>query len=272
MKKFATTPKEMLQSLYRNRELMFSLIRRDISSRYRGSMLGLLWSIIHPLIMLVIYTFVFSIVFKTRWNTGSDSKTEFALVLFAGLIVFNLFSECITRAPGVIVAHSNYVKKVIFPLEILPWTTLGAALFQAGMSLCVWLTFYILFFGMPHITIFLLPLLILPILFIIIGLNWILASIGVYIRDLSQVVGICTTVLMFLSPIFYPISALPLTFQKLLLLNPLTPAIEGFRDIMFWGKLPNCTLYLTYFIVSIIFAWLGFFCFQKSRKGFADVL
>ena len=272
MNNFFTSPREMIASLVRNRELVWALTKRDVAGRYRGSMLGLLWSFVHPVVMLAIYTFVFSVVFKARWNAGGDSRAEFALVLFAGLIVFNLFSECITRAPGIIIAHANYVKKVVFPLEILPWVTLGTALFQAFMSLSVWLLFYIIFFGIPHSTILTLPMVILPILFITMGISWMLASIGVYIRDVGQIVGIGTTVLMFLSPIFYPISALPTHYQHLLLLNPLTPAIEGVRDVLFWGNLPGISLYAIYLAVSMIFSWLGFVCFQKSRKGFADVL
>ncbi len=272
MNKFFTSPSEMFASLIRNRELVLALTKREILGRYRGSVLGLLWSFVHPIVMLLIYTFVFSVVFKARWNAGSDSKTEFALVLFAGLIVFNLFSECITRAPSIILSHANYVKKVVFPLEVLPWVTVGTALFQALMSLSVWLLFYVIFFGLPHATALLLPLVVLPILFITMGLSWMLASLGVYLRDVGQIVGIGTTVLMFLSPIFYPISSLPANYQHLLLLNPLTPAIEGVRDILFWGNLPSIGLYAVYLAISIIFSWLGFVCFQKSRKGFADVL
>lgn len=272
MNKCSTSPSEIPKSLWRNQELIRALVKREIAARYRGSFLGLLWSFVHPLFMLAIYTFVFSIVFKARWNAESDSKAEFALVLFAGLIIFNLFSECINRAPGLILANTNYVKKVIFPLEILPWVVLGSALFQALMSLAVWLLFYWAIFGIPHATIFLLPILILPIMFITMGLSWMLASLGVYLRDVSQVVGIITTVLMFLSPIFYPISSLPSTYQQLLLFNPLTPAIENLRDILFWGNIPNLKTYAIYLILSIIFSWLGFAWFQKSRKGFADVL
>ena len=272
MNTFFTSPREMVSSLLRNRELIWALTKRDIVSRYRGSMLGVCWSFLHPIVMLMIYTFVFSVVFKARWNGGSDSKSEFALVLFAGLIIFNLFSECITRAPSIIMSNTNYVKKVVFPLEILPWVTVGTALFQAMISLSVWLLFFIIFFGIPHTTTLLLPFVVLPVLFITIGFSWILASIGVYLRDVSQIVGIATTVLMFLSPIFYPISSLPTNYQHLLLLNPLTSAIEGIRDVLFWGNVPNILVYVAYLATSMIFSWLGFVCFQKSRRGFADVL
>ena len=222
--------------------------------------------------MLAVFTFVFSVVFKARWGGGSGSKTEFALVLFAGLIVFNLFAECINRAPGLILANVNYVKKVIFPLEILPWVALGSAMFHAIISLGVWLGAYVLFFGLPHVTALFLPLVFLPLAFFIIGMSWVLASLGVYLRDVSQFVGILTTVLMFLSPIFYPVNALPEAYRSFLLLNPLMPAIEQTRNVLFWGQLPDIFTLMSYFLVSSCIAWMGFAWFQKTRKGFADVL
>ena len=272
MKNFCASPREMASSFWRNRELTIALIKREVQGRYRGSALGILWSFVQPVFMLAIYTFVFSVVFKARWNAGGDSKTEFALVLFAGLMVFNLFSECINRAPSIILANSNYVKKVVFPLEILPWVTLGAALFQACVSLCVWLLFYLVFFGIPHATAWFLPLIIIPILFITIGFSWILASLGVYLRDIGQLVSIVITVLMFLSPIFYPASSLPIKYRYLLQFNPLTPTIEAVRDILCWGNVPNIRMYSLYLFISVLFSWLGFAWFQNTRKGFADVL
>ena len=222
--------------------------------------------------MLAVYTFVFSVVFKARWSGGSDSKTEFALILFAGLIVFNLFAECFNRAPGLILSNVNYVKKVVFPLEILPWVSLGSALFHTLISLVVWLIAYLILFGVPHVTVLLLPLVFFPLLLFIMGLTWGLASLGVYLRDVSQFVGIFTTALMFLSPLFYPSSALPEEYRYLLLLNPLTPAIEQARDVLFWGKAPDMTMLTVYLLISALIAWLGFAWFQKTRKGFADVL
>lgn len=272
MIQFLSSPREIIKSLWCNQELIYALTKREILSRYQGSALGLFWSFFHPVLMLTVYTFVFSVVFKARWHAGSESKAEFALILFAGLIIFNLFSECINRSPSLILAHTNYVKKVVFPLEILPWVTLGAALFQALMSFVVWLIFYLLLFGLPSITIVLLPFMMLPILCLTMGLSWFLASLGVYLRDINQIVGISTTVLMFLSPIFYPISSLPPHYQYLLRFNPLTPAIENIRDVLFWGHMPNMTFFGVYMMTSMVFAWLGFIWFQKSRQGFADVL
>ena len=272
MQNFSISPKEMAASLWRNRSLIKALAQREVVGRYRGSVMGILWSFFNPVFMLLVYTFVFSVIFKARWSGGSDSKTEFALILFAGLIVFNLFAECFNRAPGLILANVNYVKKVVFPLEILPWVALGSALFHALISLGVWLIAYLILFGVPHITVLLFPLVILPLLLLIMGLTWALASLGVYLRDVSQFIGILTTVLMFLSPIFYPASALPEAYRHLLLLNPLTPVIEQARDVLFWGKVPDMTILSSYLLMTAFIAWLGFAWFQKTRKGFADVL
>ena len=272
MQKFSITPREMLTSLWRNRELIKASAKREVLGRYRGSVMGILWSFFNPLFMLTVYTFVFSEVFKARWNAGSDSKTEFALVLFAGLMMFNLFAECINRAPGLILSNVNYVKKVVFPLEILPAVTLLSALFHGLISLGVWLLAYLIFFGLPQATVLYLPLIVLPFVLFIMGLSWALASLGVYLRDVSQFIGVITTVLMFLSPIFYPATALPESYRHLLYLNPLTPVIEQTRDVLFWGKAPDFAMLAIYWVITAAIAWLGFAWFQKTRKGFADVL
>lgn len=272
MQSFSCSPKEMLASLWRNRGLIRALTQREVLGRYRGSFFGILWSFFNPLFMLAVYTFVFSVVFKARWGGGSGSKTEFALVLFAGLMIFNVFSECINRAPGLILANVNYVKKVVFPLEILPWVALGASLFHGVISLGVWLLAYAIFFGVPNITVLYLPLIILPLILFIIGLSWFLAALGVYVRDISQLIGVVTTVMMFMSPVFYSANALPEEYRNLLYFNPLTPAIEQARAILYWGQMPDMELLLFCLLASLAVAWLGFVWFQKTRKGFADVL
>jgi lipopolysaccharide transport system permease protein len=223
--------------------------------------------------MLAVYTFVFSVIFQARWGTdGSGSKTEFALLLFAGLIMFNLFAECINRAPGLILGNVNYVKKVVFPLEILPFVGLLSALYHALISLLVWLIAYVVFFGVPHATMLYLPLVLVPFALFVMGLSWALASLGVFLRDVSQFIGVVTVSMMFLSPIFYPASALPEAYRYLLYLNPLTPVIEMTRGLLFWGKLPEWLDLSFYWLATGAIAWLGFAWFQKTRKGFADVL
>lgn len=272
MQHFSTSPREMVTSLWRHRELILASTKREVLGRYRGSTMGMLWSFFNPIFMLIIYTFVFSVIFNARWSGGGESKTEFALVLFAGLIVFNLFAECINRAPSLILSNANYVKKVVFPLEILPFVVLLSALFHAVISFLVWWLAYLILFGAPPITTLYLPLIWVPFLFFVMGLAWMLASLGVYLRDVGQIIGIFTTVLMFLSPIFYPLSSLPEAYRYFLYFNPLTLVIEQTRAILYFGEQPDFVTLGGYWMISVFVAWLGFAWFQKTRKGFPDVL
>ncbi|BBP58654.1 ABC transporter permease [Pseudomonas sp. St316] len=272
MQSFSTTPAAMVKSVLVNRILIYVLIRREVIGRYKGSMLGILWSFFTPVFMLVVYTFVFSVVFKARWSGGGESKSEFALVLFAGLLVFNLFSECVNRAPGLVLANTNYVKKIVFPLETLPLVSLGAALFHMGVSVLAWLVFYIVLFGTPPVTALLLPVVLFPLVLLTLGISWFLASISVYLRDIGQFIGIIITAMLFLSPIFYPLSTLPQSYQVALQANPLTLPVEMVRDVMFWGKAPQWEHLAAYSAISVLIACAGFAWFQRTRKGFADVI
>lgn len=265
-------PSALLRSFHTNRSLIFNLIKREVVGRYRGSVMGLLWSFFNPVFMLVVYTFVFSVVFRARWLGGSDSKVEFALVLFTGLLVYNLFSEVLNRAPSLILNNANYVKKVIFPLEVLPIVAFGAAGFHMLVSLLVWLLFYAFFFGLPAWTVVQLPVVLVPLILMTLGLAWILASLGVYLRDVGQIIGVITMALMFLSPIFYPVAALPEQYHPFMYMNPITYIVEETRNVMIWGKLIDWNAWARWTAGAAVVAWLGFAWFQKTRKGFADVL
>jgi lipopolysaccharide transport system permease protein len=236
-------------------------------------MMGLLWSFFNPIFMLTVYTFAFSVVFKAKWGEGQgDGKAEFAIILFAGLIVFNLFAEIVNNAPNLILANVNYVKKVVFPLEILPLVSIGATLFHALTSVAVLLVFYFAVHLSIHWTVVFLPLILFPLLLLTLGGSWFLSSLGVYLRDVSQTIGLLNTALLFTSPIFFPVSALPEDLRPLLLLNPLAFIIEQSREVLIWGNLPNFAGLALYLAGSLLVAWLGLFWFQKTRKGFADVL
>jgi lipopolysaccharide transport system permease protein len=264
----------LVRSLWCNRQLIVQMTKREVVGRYQGSVMGLAWSFFNPVFMLIVYTFVFSEIFKSRWGGigGEDSKTQFAVVLFVGMIVLNLFSDVLNRAPGLILANVNYVKKVVFPIEILPVIAMGAALFHALISLCVLLAAFFLFNGYLHWTAIFAPLVLLPLLVITLGLAWILASLGVFLRDVGQTITIITTVLMFLSPVFYPVTALPEKFRPFMMANPLTFIIEQAREVLIWGHLPNLIGLGIYTLAAIVIAWAGYAWFQKTRKGFADVL
>jgi lipopolysaccharide transport system permease protein len=272
-KQHATTLSELFCSFLRNRQLIFQMARREVIGRYRGSVMGLAWSFFNPILMLVIYTFVFSTVFKARWGVGGEeSQVDFAIVLFVGMIVHGLFAECVNRAPQLIIGNTSYVKKVVFPLETLPWVAMGSALFHTAISLAVLLIVQLILAAWLPWTALLFPMVLLPLIFATIGFAWFLAATGVYVRDIGQTTGIFTTVLLFVSPVFYPISVLPEKFQLVLMLNPLTFIIEQARQVLIWGRLPDWTGLGLYSLASLVIAWAGFWWFQKTRRGFADVL
>jgi lipopolysaccharide transport system permease protein len=265
---------EIAASLWRNRDLVFQLTKREVLGRYRGSLMGLGWSLFHPIIMLTIYTFVFSVVFRAKWPGLSDDRSmaDFALLIFAGMIMHGIFAECINRAPGLILSNPNYVKKVVFPLEILPWVAMASAVFHAGVSVAVMLMAQVLVDAKLPWTATLFPVVLLPLLLIAVGSAWFLSSLGVFIRDIVQITGFITTILLFVSPVFFPVSAVPDQFQPWLKLNPLTFVIESTRSVLIYGRTFDWLTWTCYVMVGLTMTCAGFWWFQKTRRGFADVL
>lgn len=262
----------MLRSLWLNRSLLYRFIVREVVGRYRGSFLGLAWSFFHPLLMLSIYTAVFSMVFEAKWSEQSQSPVGFSLVLFVGMILHGFFSECIIRSPSLILSNANYVKKVVFPLEILPPAALGSALFHAAISFGVLLGMFAALHGLPPLTLVAAPVLMIPLLLVGLGTSWFLASLGVYVRDVGQMASVLATVLLFLSPVFYSASAVPPPMRWIMRINPLAITIGQMRDAVLWGRWPDWSAVAVYSLLAFLFAWLGFAWFQKTRTGFADVL
>jgi lipopolysaccharide transport system permease protein len=263
----------VFSGLFKYRDLVWQMTKRDVVGRYRGSAMGVLWSFFHPVLMLGVYTFVFSGVFKARWTAGpSESHVQFAVVLFAGMLVHSLFAECVNRAPMLVLGHPNFVKKVVFPLEVLPWVAVGSALFHAGAGLAVLLGFALVGSHTLSPTIVYFPFVLAPLVICTLGIVWFLAATGVYLRDLSQAIGVVTTALLFLSPVFYATSSLNEPYRTILRLNPLTFIIEQARDVLIWNRGPNWLGLVAYLLVSLVVARLGFWWFQKTRRGFADVL
>ena len=263
------------RALVHQRQLLWRLTEREVIGRYRGSVLGWGWSFLNPLLMLAVYSFVFSQVFQSRWGSSSQGASDsllFAINLFAGLIVFNLFAECTTKAPTLVLANTNYVTKVVFPVEILAGVTVGAASFHAFTSLVILALFQIIGTGSIPITGLWLPLVWLPLLIGNLGLVWILSALGVFLRDIGQVVNVAVSMLMFMSAVFYPVSALPAAWRPLLSLNPLVPIIEETRRVCVEGLPPHSSYLIVGTVLAVILCELGYRSFEKARRAFADVL
>jgi lipopolysaccharide transport system permease protein len=270
---FLTGPVSLWRSLREHRGLIVQLARREVEARYRGSRLGLLWSVLTPLVMLLIYTFAFGAVFRMRWPRMEDQGlAAFALVLFCSLLPFNLFSECTNRAPSLVLGVPNFVKKVVFPLEILVVSAFGAALFQAVVSLGVLVAADWLVVGHVPWTVVLTPIAAIPLVAMTLGLAWFLASLGVFLRDIGHSVGLAVQVLLFTTPVFFPVEAVPASFQGLIWANPLTWVVEDFRRTVLWGQPPDWTSLLWRVPLSLVVTIAGYVWFMRSKRGFADVM
>ena len=254
------------------RQIVYQLTRKRIVLRYRGSFLGLLWTFILPGLTLAIYTLVFGVVLRSRWSPDESSTTQYALLLYLGLCVYWFVSDCLGEAPSLIRNHVNYVKKVVFPLEVLPWISVLDGLFQSAIRISVFLIAYFVFYGIPPWTLVLLPLVWLPICFWTLGISWVLAATGVFVRDLREIVGLILIGFMFLSPIFYSLDRVPESARFLLQLNPITLPVLQTRDVLYYGVIPDPALWSIITFASILFAWAGHALFMKSRGAFADVI
>jgi len=262
-----------LHQTWLQRQLFFKLLRRDFAERYRGSYLGVLWSLLLPLLSLLVFTFFFGVIFKTRWaGRGDGSLDELVLILFVGLALYNFLAECLGRAPSLILSHQNYVKNVIFPLEMLPVVMVASSLLTLAVVLLVILLLQaILGTGLTW-TAALLPVTVLPLVLFVLGLGWFLSSLGVYIRDIQQLIVPLVQLMMFLSPVFYPIEALPESVRPWLQLNPLALVIEQTRGVVLFGQPLAWWPYLLCLGASALTALLGAYWFVRTRRGFADVL
>ncbi len=258
-------------SLYTNRSLLRALVIRDIQTRYRGTVFGFLWAIIYPLMMLAVYALVFGGVFNTRWGNGGEMK-DFVMMLYCGLIVHAVFSETLTRSPSSILSNPGYVKKIVFPLELLPFSQLASALFNTLISLFLLCIFQVVQHHAIPLTAIIVPVVLLPLLIMTAGLAWSLAAIGVFFRDVGQIIGVAMSILMFLSPVFYPASSAPKILQKLVYISPLTFPIEALRAVMILGTQPDWFNWSVHLLVAIVVSIAGLWIFQKTRPAFADVL
>lgn len=261
----------LLSTFWHQRSLVAELTKREFAGRYRGSAGGIVWSFAQPLFLLTIYTIAFGVILKTRWNVLGDTR-EYALMLFAGLILFNSLSECMTKAPTLITANPNFVKKVVFPLELLPVITAITALIHILIGLAVWLAGYAILIGPPKITVLFFPGVLIAFVPVLLGTTWLLSSLGVVMRDISQLTGLISHALLFLTPIFYSLDTAPPVLQKLLLANPLTYIVEQFRLVLYFGQLPSLEELALYFLLASAFAYVSLVIFRRLRPMFADML
>lgn len=272
MQTLSTTPLALAASAWRNRELVFQLVRRDVLGRYRGSFLGLVGAFVQPLLLLAVYAFVFTVIFTPRAAGGDAGGVPYVLTLFAGMLLHGILAESLNAAPGLVLGNPNFVKKTVFPLEVLSLAGLGASVFHALVGFAVLLGFILVLGSGLHLTLLLLPLVLAPLVLLALGVSWLLAGLGVFVRDVSQVTGVVSTLLFFGSPILYPVQAVPEAWRWLLFLNPLTPAVLQTRRVLLLGQAPAWGELGFFALAGCAAAWLGFVCFQKLRPGFADVL
>jgi lipopolysaccharide transport system permease protein len=255
------------------RGLVASLARREIRTRYAGAFLGGAWAVISPLVMLAIYSFVFGVVFRGKWGQSSDqSLATFAIVIFCGISAFNIFQECAVKAPSLVVAQPNLVKRVVFPTETLVMSALAAALFQAGINFALVVGANYLATGTVHWTIVLLPITLLPLVFFTLGVSWLLCSLGVFFRDIQQMVGLIVNALLFLTPIFFALEALPPQIRVYAAINPLAPVIESIRAVVLWGTVPHFYQWVFSTFISWVVMQIGYAVFMRLKPTFADVI
>lgn len=252
--------------------MIYQFARRDIEAKFRQSWLGMAWLFLAPLLMLTIYTLVFRHIFQVRWAPPGEGSLAFALRLYTGLVIFNFFAECINRAPHLMLEQPYLIKKVVFPLEILPWASVLAGSVQLLMGGVILLALNLLGLGSVPVSTLALPLVWLPLLPLCLGLSWLLSSLGIFIRDIGQVVGLLIGALMFLSPVFFPVEALPQTVQKWMWLNPLAPIMNQTRQVLLQGQWPDWSQWLLSLVACSVLAVIGAAIFQRLREGFSDVL
>jgi len=263
----------MFSSLLNNKYLFLQMLKREIEQRYRGSQLGFIWAFIYPVLMLLVYTFVFGLVMRVKWGVPGQDNIDFGIILFAGLLLHGMLAEVLVGAVGLITGNSQYVKKVVFPLPLLSLVSLANALFHMLLGMLILIAMFLFTGGTLHLTIFLVPVVLLPFILFLLGASWFISVLGVYVRDLSQFMGVLVTMMLFLGPIVYPFSSVPDAIKTYVLwLNPLTIVVEQFRAVLLFGKMPDWNLLGIYSIFAVLMLLLGTWFFNKTQDGFADVI
>lgn len=253
-------------------DLIRRLIQRDIDSRFRGTVLGKVWAVIAPLFMLAIYTFVFGVVLGSRWQDRTDEPFLFPVIYFSGLILFNFFFDSVARAPTLMREHQAFIKKIFFPVEIFAYAIVGSAVVRFGIGLAILALFYLPVAGLPPLAAITYPVLFFGLVLFTLGFAWILAAVSVFVRDIVHVIGLVAMLFLFLSPVFYPLSAVPEAARAALMLNPLTFPLEAIRNALFFGEWPGLAGMAVYIAAGWLWAAVGHGVFMRLRPGFADVV
>lgn len=263
----------MKNTFLARKDLLYQFSIKEIKNKYRGSYLGFLWIFIAPFVMLSVYTFVFSVIFRAKWNIGDGrSGIDFAIPLLCGLIVFNIFSECATRAPSLMLTHANYVKKVNFPLEILPVSVLVSALLHFVINFCILLVAVCVFIGIPPVGVLLVPVLLVPFGFFILGVTLFLSSLGVFVRDLFYSITLVVQILFFMTPVVYPLNAVPEKFRAIVNLNVMAVFIENTRSLILATGTVDWEAWAIASAASFGVFAAGYWWFMQTKKMFGDVL
>jgi lipopolysaccharide transport system permease protein len=263
----------MISVLLQNKYLFLQMLKREIQARYRGSQLGFLWAFMYPILMLLVYTFVFGMVMRVKWGVAGQDNLGFGLILFAGLLLHGLLAEVLVGSVGLITGNTQYVKKVVFPLPLLTMVSVANGVFHLCLGTLILLGMVLFTGGQLHLTILLAPIVLLPFLLFLVGASYFVSVLGVYVRDLSQFIGVLVTVMLFLGPIVYPFERVPETIKFYVLwFNPLTIVVEQFRAVVLFGQQPNWELLGIYSIFAVLMLVLGVWFFNKTKDGFADVI
>jgi lipopolysaccharide transport system permease protein len=274
-------PSGLLGTIRTHLDLIRQFSSREVIERHKGAYLGVAWNIVNPLITLAIYTFVFGYVFQQRWKeaapggeggaVGAGGMTvAFVLPFFVGHAVFHFFSECMNRAPSVVAARPNLVRKVVFPVEILPVVSVVSAAVYPLVCVPCFLIAQLVLTGRLQATALLLPAVVAPLVFLCMAMSWVLAAVGVFVRDVRHMVVVLTQLIMFLTPVFYSVDRIPAAWRWVYGLNPLAIVIENARNVLLWGKMPNWIELGVLTAISLVATQVAYAIFMHMRRGFAD--
>jgi lipopolysaccharide transport system permease protein len=267
----ALNPLRIVSDIRQHRHLLGMLVRRDVLLKYRGSILGIGWSFLHPLLLLLVFSLISGSAFGGRWPGSGHDVHAIPLAIYCGLVIFSPFSEILSGAPRLLQNHTSYVKKIVFPTQLLPLMMVLSATLHASINMVLLLAALALF-AQWHASLLLLPLVLLPAFLLACGMAWLLATLGVFVRDLVHVMPVFTQVLLFLSPVFYPAGIIPEQWQWLYQLNPLAAIIENLRRVALHGQPPLWDVLAVTFVVGMLALLLGYAAFRHSQEEFADVL